>query len=201
MVTHETISYDIIRDEISIGDLLLFSGDNFVSRVIRFSQLMSGYPRNEAKFSHVALVIREPLFNQVLVWESTLNKKVNQNVVSGVQVSALSEQLQKYAGEIWLRKLRVAPLEHQVDQLANFRHEIKGRPYEGDKAELLMSLADEAILGQDLSSVFCSELVAEGYKRMGYLPQNMPSNSYTPADFAGMKPHFLENKIVQILVD
>ena len=40
---------------------------------------------------------------------------------------------------------------------------------------------------EDLSSLFCSELVAEAYQRLGLLPkppQGLPSNEYTPRDFA-----------------
>ena len=37
---------------------------------------------------------------------------------------------------------------------------------------------------EDLSSLFCSELVAEAYQRIGLLTSAMPSNEYTPKDFA-----------------
>lgn len=38
---------------------------------------------------------------------------------------------------------------------------------------------------EDLSSVFCSELVAAAYQRMDLLPVAPPSNDYTPVHFAG----------------
>jgi hypothetical protein len=41
--------------------------------------------------------------------------------------------------------------------------------------------------GEDLSSLFCSELVAEAYQAMGLLPEypkGLPSNEYTPLDFS-----------------
>jgi len=34
-----------------------------------------------------------------------------------------------------------------------------------------------------LSSLFCSEYVAESFIRVGLLPKNPPSNAYTPQDF------------------
>jgi len=44
--------------------------------------------------------------------------------------------------------------------------------------------------GEDLSSVFCSELVAEAYQAMGLLdeyPDGLPSNEYTPIDFSDQR--------------
>jgi len=38
---------------------------------------------------------------------------------------------------------------------------------------------------EDLSSLFCSELVAEAYQRLGLLTEGTPSNEFTPADFGG----------------
>ena len=37
---------------------------------------------------------------------------------------------------------------------------------------------------EDLSSLFCSELVAEAYQRIGLLGDSVPSSEYTPGDFA-----------------
>ncbi len=40
---------------------------------------------------------------------------------------------------------------------------------------------------EDLSSLFCSELVAEAYQRLGLLSEAKPANEYTPADFSEKK--------------
>ena len=77
-------------------------------------------------------------------------------------------------------------------QLLDFRKEVQGRPYEKNKMELILSAMDfqEEYLSflrnkkEDLSSLFCSELVAEAYKRMGLLSDKLLSNEYTPDDFA-----------------
>ena len=36
---------------------------------------------------------------------------------------------------------------------------------------------------EDLSAIFCSELVAEAYQSMGLLDKKHASNEFTPADF------------------
>ena len=76
-------------------------------------------------------------------------------------------------------------------ELLKFRMEVQGRPYEKSKVELILSALDfqEEYLSflrntrEDLSSLFCSELVAEAYKRMGLIRGKRLSNEYTPDDF------------------
>jgi hypothetical protein len=43
-----------------------------------------------------------------------------------------------------------------------------------------------------LSSLFCSELVAEVYQKMGLLTEKLPSNEYIPKDFSTEKSLSLE---------
>lgn len=72
------------------------------------------------------------------------------------------------------------------NELIAFRTEVRGRPYEDNKIELIKSAYD-GWLGEneeDLSSLFCSELVAEAYQRMGLLPDTVASNEFTPRDFS-----------------
>ena len=77
-------------------------------------------------------------------------------------------------------------------ELLKFMKEVQGRPYEKSKTELILSALDfqEEYLSflrntkEDLSSLFCSELVAEAYMRMGLWSRRKLSNEYTPDDFA-----------------
>mmetsp|Transcript_4208 Transcript_4208/g.5618 ORF Transcript_4208/g.5618 Transcript_4208/m.5618 type:complete len:346 (+) Transcript_4208:200-1237(+) len=69
--------------------------------------------------------------------------------------------------------------------LHSFIEEMYGRPYE--KHALEMIKAANMFGGnkkEDLSSVFCSELVAAAYRRMGILSEGRTCNSYIPGDFA-----------------
>lgn len=77
-------------------------------------------------------------------------------------------------------------------ELLKFMKEVQGRPYEQSKMELILSAIDfqEEYLSflrntkEDLSSLFCSELVAEAYMRMGLWSRKKLANEYTPDDFA-----------------
>ena len=90
--------------------------------------------------------------------------------------------------------------EEMYKELLKFRKEVQGRPYEKSKTELILSSIDaqEEYLSflrntkEDLSSLFCSELVAEAYKRMGLLPAKKLSNEYTPDDFSSKEDKKLE---------
>ena len=73
----------------------------------------------------------------------------------------------------------------------------RDRSYEQDHLELLGAAADlfDALRcenEEDLSSLFCSELGAEAYQRLGLLSEEKPSNEYTPA-------HFSEKNGLQLL--
>ena len=52
--------------------------------------------------------------------------------------------------------------------------------------ELLKSAYD-GIFGEnkeDLSSLFCSEMIAAAFQKIGLLAKKLPSNEYTPKDFS-----------------
>ena len=98
----------------------------------------------------------------------------------------LSERIKKYDGEISVRMLDQKPTPEMHKELSLLREEVKGRPYEKSKIELFKAAYDGPFgrNNEDLSSLFCSELVAEAYQRMGLLSEDKASNEYTPKDFS-----------------
>lgn len=172
--------YSEIRPHLQTGDLLLYSGDGDFSAMIKTVTL--------CKWSHAAIVVRVPSPDMVLVWESCGN---------GVAFDNLDQQMSKTyggfvrrvinysAGDVAVRYLHHFRGEDFMPTFEAFRKEVEGRPYEQDRLELA-----KAILGswgnseEALASFFCSELVAETYKRWGLLPTSVPSNTYRPKDFS-----------------
>ena len=69
--------------------------------------------------------------------------------------------------------------------LNDFRREMRGRPYEENMLDLVRAAHDYdgEVTSEDLSSLFCSELVAEAFQRMGLLTDDKASDEYTPGDF------------------
>lgn len=120
-------------------------------------------------------------------------------VVRGVELLPLRHQI--YSG--WYERVAIRRLTGVDDEkrtqmyknLLKFRREVQGRPYEQSDLELIRSGLDfqEDYLSflrntsEDLSSLFCSELVAEAYKRMGILQTDKLSNEFTPDDFSSAR--------------
>lgn len=175
--------YSEIRDKLKTGDIVLFSGKGGLSAGIKWFTF--------SRWSHVGMVVRSEL--GVMLWESTTLTNVKDaesgKERKGVQLVALSERIKKYQGEIAVRQLNKNVDDSALKELGKLREEVRGRPYEKNELELLKSAYD-LVLGhndENLSSLFCSELVAEAYQRMGLLenpPKGKDSNEYTPKDFS-----------------
>jgi hypothetical protein len=178
-------TYDAIRTSLTTGDIVLFSGNRKFSTAIRWF--------TKSIWSHVGMVLNLKEHDLVLVWESTkldnVKDIVDKKAKKGVQLVPLSDRIKEYPGKVAVRRLEVEGKEEMNEPLMDFRKEVKDRDYEKDMVELLKS-AYEGPMGEnveDLSSLFCSELVAEAYQRMGLLlkePEGPPSNEYTPKNFS-----------------
>lgn len=183
----------IIQDGLQTGDLVLFSGATSSGAIIKFF--------DHSTYSHVAVVLKAKYTQQLLVFEASTNRAglvdiQSGKVLKGVEVLPLRQKI--FSG--WYNLVAVRRLtgidqeqrEEMYAKLLEFREEVQGRPYEKDKLELILSSIDfqEDYLSflrnthEDLSSLFCSELVAAAYKRMGLLKTKKLSNEFTPDDFS-----------------
>lgn len=184
--------YSDIRAKLKTGDIVLFSGKGFISAGIKFA--------TRSKWSHVGMVIILPEYDFVVLWESTTLSKTKElksgALKRGVQIVPLSERIKNHDGDVAIRSLEGIEFDSgTLQSLMSFRKEIAGRDYEKDQIELLKSAYDGPFGGneEDLSTLFCSELCAEAYQRLGLLSEDKPSNEYTPADFSDKKDlHLLQ---------
>ena len=185
MRTYENF-YPKLRKTLKTGDILLFSGHGIISTAIKIGTMST--------WSHVGMVIKGDV---MLVWESTTLKTQadldNGLVHSGVQVCDLGRRVAEYDGEVAVRYLKKPLNDDDLVVLHETRHEHIATPYEEDIIELVKSAYDGPFGHnvEDLSSIFCSELVAMYFKRIGRLPESVPSNEYTPPDFADIKMSYL----------
>ena len=174
------MNYVDIRDDLKTGDLVLFSGKGGISRWIK------RFTRSE--WSHCGLIVKFEAEDVVALFESTtlsdLTDMVSGKKREGVQLVSFSDRLRNYNGKVAVRRLAVPLNEEQLAEFHKFRREFARVHYERSYWELL-----KAGLGwnrtEDLSSVFCSELCAEGYQRFGLLGESPASNSYTPKTLGG----------------
>ncbi len=175
--------YSEIRDELKTGDIVLFSGKGGISAGIKWGTL--------SRWSHVGMILSLDEYDFVTIWESTTLSNISdldyQKPRKGVQLVPLSSRVNKYKGDIAIRQLGDVEFNSDnVKDLMQLRREVTGREYEKDTLELIKAAYDGPFghNEEDLSSLFCSELVAEAYQRLGLLDEEKPSNEYTPADFS-----------------
>jgi len=130
----------------------------------------------------------------VLLWESdglgNFEDIESKEKKKGVRLVSLSDRIKMLEGEVWARPLEDAEYTPKMlAALTALRQEVRNRPYEEDVIQLMKAYHDGPF-GQnteELSSLFCSELVAEAYQRMELLAEpsdGQPSNEYTPIDFS-----------------
>ncbi len=177
-------AYQDIRSDLKTGDLVLFSGKGHISHGIKWI--------TNSQWSHIGMVLRMEVRDQkmILLWESTTLSNI-QDVLDGkekkgVQLVPLGQRLNTYDGGAALRQLNLNITDQQFADLLKFRETVRNKPYERDKIELIKSAYDGPFGKnvEDLSSLFCSELVAEAYQNMKLLDERLPSNEYTPKDFS-----------------
>jgi hypothetical protein len=176
------VKYETIRSKLQSGDIVLFSGKGGLSTGIKWF--------TASRWSHLGMVVRPLDFDVVLLWEASPITDIKDiqsgKIHKGVRLVALSERIQTYEGEVAIRLLEVQRNPKMLEALNRLRRELKNRPFEKDVIELLKSAWDGPLGDNvaDLSSLFCSELVAEAYQQMGLLSRRKPSNEYTPRDFS-----------------
>lgn len=173
-------TYENIRPDIQTGDLILFSGNGPIAFGIKLI--------TRSKWSHVGMAFKMPEYDFVAIWESTSLSNIHDIEsgmhVNGVQMSPLRDRIRNYNGDIAIRHL--SDFTCDLDKLKRFRSSVRGRPYEKDLFELFSAALPYPFSNndEDISSLFCSELVAETYQTLGLLDEQKPSNEYTPSDFA-----------------
>jgi len=180
------------------GDLLFCSGTSFFSNLIKLT--------THSQWSHVGMIYRN-LEGGLFCWEANKIEKGVENIKCGVEVYPLKEKILNYKGDIAVRRIENSNLDQEKATaiIAGFIEEVKCFPYETNVLELLKSVADGpfGLNVRDLSSIFCSELVAEAYQRLGLLlpsPAGLSSNEYTPADFARKNFRLLSGHLSPLII-
>jgi hypothetical protein len=159
--------YTELRSQMQTGDLILFSGNTFVSKCIEFF--------TNSKISHVGLIIK---LSDILYCYEVIG--------SGVRLIDLNYRIKTYPGICYYRSvLWFRPLDI-TDQFLKLREEFKNKKYEKDIFEFIGSAWDKVfgLNKRDLKYLFCSEMVAEIYQRWEILDTKKSSNEYTPDDFS-----------------
>lgn len=176
-----------ILDEAMTGDIVLFAGRGLVSGTIRLF--------TRSRWTHVGMVLRGD-DGELLLLESTNTDEAPDTVlgrpVRGVQVVRLAEKLAAYDGAVALRRLELDERPPAFDEaVRDIALLWRYRGYKDFTATLLLDLLSANRRPQRVHRLFCSELVAETYKRLGIMCRKVRSSRYVPGDFARDQPAFL----------
>ena len=167
------------------GDLVLFSGTCNVGKLIKLVQ------RNT--WSHVGMIVMDSNYDFPCLYESTHSDKIidldTQKITQGVQMVSFLDKVKFYPGNIGYRRLtNVADHELNHDAFNELKKSLQGKAFENSIWQIVKAKYDGPLGAnrEDLSSLFCSELIAASYQAFGLLPESKirTSNEYTPSDFS-----------------
>lgn len=170
----------------NVGDILLFSGNAFFSNVIKLF--------TRSHWSHVGIVVRNYENDTLYCLESDESPLCAGETKTGVRLTELHHRIEVYPGEVGVRHLHMQNKEGNLAQYLNvlakineFHDSIKGIEYEKHYLDLFRAVY-EGPWGKnhgDMSSLFCSELVAACLMNAGILGMGDMFDSadeYTPSD-------------------
>ena len=167
----------------STGDIWLFRGRSFADRAI---QTLTNSPVN-----HVGMVVALDDLPPLL-WHAELGRSLPDVWTGerqrGVQLHRLAEAVaqwnERYGQRAWIRQLQ-GPIErHHEDRLMQVIDDFDGRAFPSPLG-LARSWASGRFRRSDssLETIYCAELVATTYQRMGLLPMQRPASWYDPGRF------------------
>jgi hypothetical protein len=166
------VEYQEVRRILRAGDLIAFGGNGFVSRAIKFF--------TRSPVSHVG-VIQEgfDVRRRVLVCEST-----QLGGFSGVVSNPFSERLEAYPGNVWWLPLRDSiAAKIPLGEFFAFLQSQVGKKYDSRSvAHFAFDVLHLWAQAENVSRLFCSELVALSWKQFGVLPVWINSSEVRPVD-------------------
>ncbi|NJJ38599.1 hypothetical protein [Paenibacillus apii] len=181
--------YSEIQSELRTGDLILFSGQYEISKLV---EKLEG-----SLWSHVAMVVRIPGIEIPLLWESTaltnLPDVLKNDHLTGPKLVDLQKRLETYGSDVTpyvppryaVRPLDVERSEEMISSLHTLFTDLHGIPNPGEW-EMILEVLEGRIfkIHSKLDNYTCSELVAESYIKMGLLDPNAVINGFMPSDFS-----------------
>jgi len=194
--------WDEIENQFTTGDVILCRGTESFSQLIRRGTMST--------WSHAALVVVDPpaevreaykidathekdLLERVFIFESDTETQ-DKRAGGGTQLFPLRRWMECCCHDytdnylvVW-RKLKRPDHFHGKPDLElfpaffKFMLEMSKRSYEHSRVQLMFS-AIHTNKKEDLSTIFCSELVAASFKNMGLFAPDTNSNNFVPRDF------------------
>lgn len=184
-----TTAYSIIKDKLQTGDLVLFSGQYSISKLVERLE--------HSHWSHVAMVVRIPDIEEPLLWESTaltnLPDQIYHDNKTGPKIVDLKQRLLTYGSDVVpyvppvyaVRQLEAERTPEMLNALSTLFTSLHGIPNPGEWKMIAEVLEGKLFnIRSKLDNYTCGELVAESYIKMGLLSDKKAINGYMPKDFS-----------------
>jgi hypothetical protein len=184
LMDRTTVRYNEIEPQLQTGDILLAHG---VARgSLRIEEI------EHCPWSHTAMVVRVPGYDEVLLWESTSLDNLEDSWFhvkkSGPQLVKLRDRLttdvsSDYDSMFAIRLLQADRTPEMFDQLDRFIAQVHDAVFPGKLRMYWEIIEGKLGIASSYSDFFCSKLVAATYFQLGLLPATKAPNSYEPKDF------------------
>ena len=164
------------------GDIWLFRGRKLADRAIHVA--------TTSPINHVAMAVTLDDLPPLL-WHTEIGRSLEDVWTGehnrGAQLNLLSEAIEvwteKYEQQAWVRRLDAPITTEMEDQLLRVIAAYQGRPFPRTR-----QLAGKWVSGRvrrqaSETAVYCAQLVAITYRKMGLLDPKKPANWYDPGRF------------------
>jgi hypothetical protein len=180
-----TVRYEDLEPRLCTGDLFLFHGGSRRSRIIETA--------TGSEFSHIGMVVRAQDGKLPLLWQSD-PRPVTEDLVDnaehgGAQLNELSAALAvmtspDYGDTPYVRQLIVEAAPDLDEEVLRAIASMDATSFPS-----LLKILKEWVLGHlhvstSEKRMYCAEVLAHTYQRMGLLPPDPPANAYSPRDFS-----------------
>ena len=181
----DAITYEELAPRLRTADVLVFHGVSIVSRAI---ERVTG-----SRYSHAAMIYRPDPQGPPMLWETGPDPIVEdprtRSKHGGAQLGNLEEALRTmhrpaYGDTPYIRQLEFERTDDFERMATRVVEDLEGRPFPS-----MVQMMGDWLLGQfhfvtTDKRMYCAELVAATYMRLGLLPFDPPGNFYDPKDFS-----------------
>jgi uncharacterized protein YycO len=169
------VSYQTLRDTVKSGDILFYSGEDEVSKLIRWA--------THSIWSHIGIIVKMDKLNRILLLESVENMGVRL-----IPVSKYIKNVEEYAEEekfdarlVIARHRRLSS--HKIKKMLSFGIDQITRPYDHHEIQRIIQ---RIIVGEGKAerdrAFMCSELVYECFSAVGIEIAYNPLGFISPED-------------------
>ena len=172
-------------DELETGDIILFSGNYFLSYIVEYF--------TNSLYSHVGVVLKNPnlgdaRFKGIYLLESGFENTPdpeNHRIKKGVQIINLEDKIKNYKGRIYVRKLHCTRDKTFYEKIIEIHSTVHNIPYDLNPIDWIKAYYKLDIGNtQKENTYWCSALVSFVYVELGFLDKNIPWTLISPKELS-----------------